>query len=76
MWFLPQDYCYSKKVRASGALVWGAYANSRPELGINANFHEFLKSDKACVPAVWIGYAKFFLNDYETALASARRSSC
>ena len=75
MWFLPQDYS-KKKVRPSGALVWGAYANSRPELGINANFHEFLKSDKACVPAVWIGYAEFFLNDYETALASARRSSC
>ena len=82
MWFLPQDY--SKKVRASGALVWGAYANSRPELGINANFHEFLKSDKACVPAVWIGYAEFFLNDYENKLANrdricfgtARRSSC
>jgi hypothetical protein len=52
VWFLPQDYCYSKKVRASGALVWGAYANSRPELGINANFHEFSSRTRlACPPS-------------------------
>jgi hypothetical protein len=69
---LPQDYA-KKKLRATGPLVWGVYAKSRPDLKINANFHEFMKSNEACVPAVWEGYAEFFLNDYENKLANRDR---